>query len=295
MENIRIAREYLDHVIVVDNTPSVSNSPFPDNLIRVLPEELGSFALPEKLEKSSFLVFNGVNLGLSKSYNRAISIARKLLVDYVLFLDQDSRLLPNTIQFLMESLVEVRSMNVGALGCTNLQPDVSSENGKKSIGLQPKTYFDGELAQEVFIKENSGLLVSMRNLDIAGNFNETFFLDGVDYDFCLNLREQGFRIYRSRKAIILQEAGTPSKARILGREFAYSIRAPERTRLIMESYLRLTRLHKSQASMLILKIFLEFAFLNFKILFLYRKKFDHYGELWRGILLGLSNLNPGGD
>lgn len=53
---------------------------------------------------------------------------------------------------------------------------------------------DAKCFQDVNVAINSGSLFFLKNLKHIGWHNETYFVDGVDYEFCLNSKKHGFKI-----------------------------------------------------------------------------------------------------
>lgn len=291
-KNIQIAEQYLDSLVVIDNTSTSKGESVLNNLNRKKLSCLDDIHSSMKEKGRIFLLRNNSNLGLARSYNKGVQIARQISADFILLLDQDSMIHPDTMKMLMESYDELRGLKVGAIGCTNVQFNtmVSKKQGEP-WGLKPKGYVELGLSQEVFLKENSGLLVPMERFEEVGMFNESFFLDGVDYDFCLSLREHGYKVFRSKYAFISQSAGIETKLSLIGREFKYTARGPERTYSIMESYLMLLKFHRSMQKFLIPKFAVDFALLCFRITFLYGEKMNHYAQMFRGLINGLSGQN----
>lgn len=289
IENIRIAKQQLDCFVLIDNTPThVDFSLLNDLGIFDLSEAKPRFPMTPNMY-SVILLRNHSNLGLSKAFNLGISIAKSLEVDYILLLDQDSKLHNDTIEKLFRSYTALLNYEVGALGCTNIQYGAPLPAQSTSPRLQPKEYVESALYQEVYLKENSGLLIPIIVINKVGKFNEAFFLDGVDYDFCLRLREYGYKVFRAKQAFITQSAGTESNVRLFGKTFKYIIRDPKRTHSIVESYVMLLKIHNSSRGILMVKFALDFVLLNFRIIFLYKDKRKHFTQMLGGLIKGLTS------
>jgi rhamnosyltransferase len=165
-------------VIVSDNTPD------------------GSVSAAEKLDDPRVTVLrNGSNLGLAAALNAAVA---KLPADadFVLFLDQDS-VLP-----------------------ADLVPALSAHFADESIGVVAPTPWDaahggayeqaaesGPVVADRDGVMTSGMLVRRACLTAVGRFREDFFVDWVDFDFCLRAQAQGFRVVQDTSVLLPHSLG----------------------------------------------------------------------------------------
>ena len=69
---------------------------------------------------------------------------------------------------------------------------------------------DGSIEQA----STSGSLMPMRIFDRFGMFMEELFIDGVDYEYSLRVRAEGYGIEECRGARLLHSPGTPTKHRL---------------------------------------------------------------------------------
>ena len=68
---------------------------------------------------------------------------------------------------------------------------------------------DGPQFQEITVALQSGSLFSRSALKDVGLFDETFFIDYVDFEFCLRLRKHGFRLIEATDAPIYHRVEHP--------------------------------------------------------------------------------------
>ncbi|HEX3156113.1 MAG TPA: glycosyltransferase family 2 protein, partial [Candidatus Angelobacter sp.] len=69
---------------------------------------------------------------------------------------------------------------------------------------------DGPTCQEIPVTLQSGSLFSCSVLKHVGLFDESFFIDYVDFDFCLRVRKKGYRIIEATGATLYHRVGTPT-------------------------------------------------------------------------------------
>jgi rhamnosyltransferase len=172
-------------VIVSDNTPASSAS------------------AAEKLDDPRITVLrNGSNQGHAAALNAAVE---KLPADtaFVLFLDQDS-VLPQA-----------------------LVPALSAHFADEHIGVVAPTPWDAahggtyeraaETGPVVADRDGvmtSGMLVRRNCLDAVGRFREDFFVDWVDFDFCLRARNAGFRVVQDTSVLLPHSLGDRREHRV---------------------------------------------------------------------------------
>jgi rhamnosyltransferase len=72
---------------------------------------------------------------------------------------------------------------------------------------------------EVMTTITSGNLVRSDVFAVVGLFEESFFMDCVDHEFCLRLRSKGFRLIEAPEAILEHSLGRMELHAIAGRQF----------------------------------------------------------------------------
>ncbi|WP_052190835.1 hypothetical protein [Chitinibacter sp. ZOR0017] len=131
---------------------------------------------------------NAKNYGLGKGLydlaNRAYSDGKKALI----FFDQDTVITPETILFIMKCCEDptVDFYNACAI--------LFSGRRKELIGFEPAI-------SNVKLAINSGTLFNLECLKEIGWHDPSFFVDGVDYEFCLRCK--------IRKKIIIEVSNAP--------------------------------------------------------------------------------------
>lgn len=127
-------------------------------------------------------IFNNDNLGISIPLNNACDIARKEGYSWILTMDQDTKFNKGVINKMKETILKTDTKDIGIV--------VPWHNTKLKID-KPKEKIDYPL--DVMTSGN------MVNLDIhkkIGGFKDWIFIDGVDIEYCLNLRKNNYRVMR---------------------------------------------------------------------------------------------------
>jgi rhamnosyltransferase len=172
-------------VIVSDNTPAESSS------------------AAEKLHDPRVTVLrDGSNRGLAAALNAAVE---KVPADteFVLFLDQDSVLPPELVPALTVHFVDE---HIGVVAPT---PWDAAHGGTYERAAQTGPALadrDGVMT--------SGMLVRRTCLDTVGQFREDFFVDWVDFDFCLRARIAGFRVVQDTSVLLPHSLGDRREHRL---------------------------------------------------------------------------------
>ncbi len=207
----------LDEIIVVDNASSdgtrdMLSSEYPEVKVLSLPENGG--------------VGGGYAAGLKYA-----AITKKY--SWAWLLDDDSVPPPDSLQKLFEGL---QYLDDGTNSTAILAPlCVDSKTSMSYPGLswrggrlvpnpgdpsQPLTFVDSVIS--------SGSLVRREAVEAVGLPRVDFFMDFVDYEYCLRLRRQGFRIAVVRDSILDHEIGAQTTFSILGRKKFWADHAPWR-------------------------------------------------------------------
>ncbi len=207
----------LDEIIVVDNastddTVDMLASQYPEVRVLSLPENGG--------------VGGGYAAGLTYA-----AITKKY--SWAWLLDDDSVPPPDGLQKLLEGLQHLDESTdpiaILAPLCVDSKTSTSypglSWLGGRLVPTpgdpsQPLTFVDSVIS--------SGSLVRREAVEAVGLPRVDFFMDFVDYEYCLRLRRQGFRVAVVRDSILDHEIGAQRTFNILGRKKFWADHAPWR-------------------------------------------------------------------
>lgn len=152
------------NVYVFDNSPWESN--------------VRNFCLGEKQVRYLTLGKNvGLGLGMRSVCAQAYYEGNSALI----FFDQDTVYQPETLNF-------IENYHVTHEGLDATYSAIVFGASSSVIAR------DGDCFQDVSVAINSGSLFFLKNLKRLGWHNETYFVDGVDYEFCLNSKKNGMKI-----------------------------------------------------------------------------------------------------
>ena len=198
-DSISSVLEFCDFVILVDNTP-------------------GGYKFA-KLPKNVIHMSDGLNKGLGSALNIGISEARNQLVDQVILFDQDSS---PTIELLSNLFCALNNNDVDRviIGPTHIDDSIPAEIFKNNCVTK-----DIYLKSETSCLPTSGLVFNLSKIPRNFIFDETLFLDLVDFDWCWRLRSSGWRVYRLNNVFMRHRLGISEKKLLF---LTYHIPSPYR-------------------------------------------------------------------
>lgn len=144
------------------------------------------------------IINNNSNLGISKALNIGIDYAKEYNYDYVLLLDQDSTLTDNFIKNMLDGFKQEDVCMI----CPNVVY-IDGKNNKINEDMK---------FEKIELGITSGSLLNMNvvnqiKFDNNRIFNEDFFIDYVDFDFSLIIRNKGYFILRCNESKLYHRLG----------------------------------------------------------------------------------------
>lgn len=139
-------------------------------------------------------ISDGENHGLAYAYNMVMVKAYNNNIDFLCILDQDSI-------FFKESIVKIKTY-------------ICENSDKNAAIYAPYVYYnkdDIKIDTETKLVEwtiNSGSFLNVKlvvNLNLT--YDENYFLDRLDRDFCMQIRRKGLCIYKIAESYLLQKLG----------------------------------------------------------------------------------------
>ena len=218
-QNIRALLNEVARLVVVDNCsePSVRS-------------RVAALAASCNFE----VIWNKENIGLAAGLNTGIRCAlANEQYQWIATFDQDSRVFPGFSTTMLAAQAACPFRDKVALIAPHHVP--SLEFGDETLprgGLQFK---------EIKVALQSGSLFSRAAFKDVGLFDEAFFIDYVDFEFCLRLRRHGFRLIKATEAPIYHRVGTPTHHRFLGMSCTVFNHSPLRRYYAARNRLRVYR------------------------------------------------------
>ena len=203
IKNISTYIDDIDRLYIIDNTEGK------DNKVRI-----------PKNKKIKYL-FKNENVGVATALNLGAKMAIEEGYKYLLTMDQDTTFKPGVLDKLKEVIKEQDMKNIAL---------VTPWHNTKLLDKKPKEEYDDP--HDVMTSGN------ILNLDIyqkIGGFKDWMFIDGIDIEYCLNLRKHGYKIVRVVKAEIEHNLGDIKYKHFLGKEYICNNYSPIRRYYIMRN------------------------------------------------------------
>lgn len=215
---------HLSKLIVVDN----GSGPATQECLRAQLEELGGE-----------LIANPENRGLAAALNQGLARAEELGCEWALTLDQDSRATDGMIEALLTTAkASPRPEQVAIVG-----PRIVEERFPNQIQrfIRPtwwgfrRVCCDTQDLHGVMQLITSGALTNVRHWRALGGFNESLFIEYVDYEYCLRALLAGLELRVSAQALLLHNLGSRQERSFFGKEFLPTFHNPKRHYYMMRN------------------------------------------------------------
>lgn len=190
MENLQSIYPQVDRLVLVDNGSNNFDAVYP-----IFP-------------KDAVVIKNGKNLGIATALNQIVQYALDHDYEWALTLDQDSVSADN-IGEIYRKCIESISANVGMICC-----DIKDRNAIFSSKTN-----HGEVSQFVELCITSASMIRVSAWQKVGGFDDSMFIDSVDFDICINLRQNGWKIFKTSDTHIIHEVGHSKVIKIFGKEY----------------------------------------------------------------------------
>ncbi|WP_157005767.1 glycosyltransferase [Agromyces laixinhei] len=211
IRRLQALAEQVDRVILVDDGSGASA-----DAVLTEAEALGATVL--RLEHNS---------GIAAALNVGVRAALERGADYVLNLDQDTYLPADYVQTALGVFARanpVTRVGIVCVDAVNGAPALPTWMSPEGFGLVPEAI-------------QTGFVIGRECLETAGLFDERLVIDCVDTEFCLRVRDHGFRIAVAKGTDIrhsigrradLRPFGFPLRHRPSGRIATYQYHSPFR-------------------------------------------------------------------
>lgn len=188
-QNLISVGKQVEEIFIVDN-----NS---DNLLLI--EEL------LKSNKKISLIKNEYNKGVAFALNQILKRSKENGYSWVITLDQDSICCNNLIKKYRKYL---ELSNLAMITC------IWKNEGEKKVCVN-NTKDEYELIDKCI---TSGCLSNTRACLAVGGFDDRMFIDYVDIDMCLTLKEHGYKILKINEIGLLHKIGNNPKTLWFGKK-----------------------------------------------------------------------------
>lgn len=185
------------------------------------------------VQKEAILIENSENEGIALALNQIAQCAGEHGYEWFVTLDQDSVLPPHAL----DAYDRYTQMdNVGIICPSIVDRNMGAE-------YNPSNEDTDFIPQCI----TAGNLVRFEAWQKAGGFSEELFIDGVDFDFCLKMREAGYQILRVNNVRLLQEVGHGKKIPLpFHHQMSVLHHSPTRLYYIARNYLYIGKKHRQR-------------------------------------------------
>lgn len=214
------------------------------------------------------------NLGIAYAQNVGIDFAQKEGANWVLTLDQDSSCAKNMVDKLIDVAEKYGKEKVGFC-CPVINYQVPIREFNRVPGVE---YIDYAIS--------SGCLFSMSTLQSVGRQRDEYFIDSVDFEYCLRLAAKGYRLLRVNDAVLNHRLGVRRPVNFLGVIFSISVHAPFRRYYVVRNHIFLVKMYWRYAPTFLAKKTFFLLLLFLQILLLENKKMENIRQCGRGVVDG---------
>ena len=149
------------------------------------------------------IIRNTKNEGIAKALNQICKDAIEKGYEWVVTLDQDSIISDNLLKTYSEHTADKQN----GIVCCRIEE------------VHYGTMYKSRKTGEDYISQciTSGNMINLKAISEIGFFNEALFIDGVDFDICIRMTKQGYKILRVNEAFISHEIGHSRKVSFFGK------------------------------------------------------------------------------
>jgi rhamnosyltransferase len=211
-QRLRLISNQVDHVVVVDNGSG---------------EAIGERIRAALSTAEMSFIPNPSNLGVATALNQGVKVAQGKGYAWTLLFDQDTVPWSTTVQKLASAYGEFLDKDhLAALGCDRFL---------KAAARGPRWWTESKTII------TSGTMLSLAAARAVGPFRDEFFIDCVDFDFCLRARAKGFSLVEILEPIMGHSVGAPKPTHLLWFQGRTSNHRPERWYYMVRNNLTLIR------------------------------------------------------
>lgn len=173
-------------------------------------ENLKKKTYVNNLKQNIFYYSFNKNNGLSKAYNFLCKISIKNNIDYICLLDQDTVFSKDDIQSSIELISAKKYLSYNNVGIYVPRVFYNHKNTSQKEKKQAQNF----IFQPVNWAISSGSFINLSIYKKTTGFDENYFIDKVDYDYCIEIKKLGYEIVQMNQIKIYQELG--EKIKLLG-------------------------------------------------------------------------------
>lgn len=189
INNISRYIDDLDYCFLLDDS-AVDNSDVVDTLVK---------KYPDKIE----YCVNQKNLGLCKSVNNGFRMAINKGADWILVMNPDGTFANDAIN-IYRSFIEENDTSMVGIICPQYNIDRHPKKARRGI-------------RNVEFPDMTGCLYNVNVLKKIGLYDVNTYFYGLDTEFCLRTRKNGFKIIQCSEAVLNHKPGETFEVKLFGK------------------------------------------------------------------------------
>lgn len=140
---------------------------------------------------------NAYNEGLSVAFNKMCNIAYDLGSEYICLMDQDSLFEVNEITKIMRFIANSQIKDVAIYA-----PTIKYIHERKN-----EVAFNSSEYKEIDWAISSGSFLNIEVFKRTSGFDENYFIDRLDFDYCKMVKQSGFKTIEVSESCLIQNLG----------------------------------------------------------------------------------------
>ena len=209
LDNINNYIDSLDKLYVVDNSD--------DDIMRI-----------ESTDKIDYIKI-GDNQGIAHALNVSAKKAIEDGYDYLLTMDQDSKVTSDIVDKMKEYLINNSDDKIGLV---SPYQDIDSKDDIKN----------GDVEDMIEVM-TSGNIINLKAYQDIDGFKDWLFIDCVDTDYCMNLHKHGYKVLRLNNIVMEHELGNLVVHKLFGKEYPCYNHNPIRRYYIVRNNLYINQMY----------------------------------------------------
>lgn len=226
------------------------------------------------------------NVGIAAAQNAGVLYAKKLGAQVVGFFDQDSTADEKLLKKLEKSLLELGKCVVSPLALDKDTMEEYPVQNLNQFGYPKDVFVKGKKNPEkVDLVISSGMVTTMEVFEQVGYYDEDFFIDFVDVEWCLRCKKAEIPIFVIPDAVLLHKIGNENVA--VGDKKIVVHSAVRTYYKVRNSFLLL---YKKAGLIFTIRQILPAVLHNFLLVFSVKNKGMYLKYYFKGILHGICGI-----
>ena len=273
LSNCREILKQVDKLILIENGSN---------------QEIQEQVLSSLNEDNIIILLEKENLGLAAAQNIGIKKGLELVADFFLFLDDDSSLSKNSVEFLRKEFELNPKLGIAACHIVHNNSQKEQKYWILSRGFYKRVRFTGGLRrlENVNTIISSGSLISREVIEKCGLMREEYFIDYIDIEYCLRIRANGYTISVLKNAELTHKLGNTKSIQFSKLLFHPTNHSPQRRFYMIRNRIWTWKLYAFSFPGWFLVDLGNFLIDNLRVFFLEKTRADNFKYFLFGLKEG---------